>query len=222
MPVPYTRAVRSAIIIFAKGVAPQWYPVHHNLWAFLLSIVVYDQWTGLHESGNRRFRCHNKVDLPDGVQQIGLGIGYTCARPSRFAEPADKDGSGPSTAMTPRALRSVGRSLSLGSSVVRCGALLSHIPHIRPRAKAPSSAAQEGTGREAERASEESDAMEAVMREMYGAAWNPEFGVGYLGGAAVSSRRRAGRVYSVEEGEEAVGSTVRLVQAHDVVRDPVQ
>ena len=67
LPAPYMRAVCSAIRTFAIGVADQWYPMGHYLWAFLLWIVVCDQWTGLHESVNRRIRYHNKVNLPDGA-----------------------------------------------------------------------------------------------------------------------------------------------------------
>ncbi|GJE91992.1 kinase-like domain-containing protein [Phanerochaete sordida] len=161
-------------------------------------------------------RLQEKVALPDGVQQIGLGIGYTCARTPRAGPSQPRDAE-----RTPRT-----RALSVGSSVARCGALIAQMRRPKTAPGAPDAGEPKDGGRE----SGESDAMEAVMREMYGAAWNPEFGVGYLGGGTggaagggapaldrtVSSRRAlAGKVYSVDaDAEGAVGffgSTLRLV-----------
>ena len=63
--------------------------------------------------------------------------------------------------------------------------------------------------------------MDAVMREMYGSAWNADVGVGYLGGGcgcdkAASSRGHAGKVYSVDGGVDEMGSTLRLVQTPNI------
>lgn len=146
-------------------------------------------------------RVQGKVDLPPGLQQIGLGIGYTCSRPPGV--PREKDGA----VTTPR------RTLSLGTGVARCGALLSNIKRHTSRGSQGGSVAED---REAGRASEESDAMDAVMREMYGSDWNSETGVGYLGGFQTGTKgRTAGKVYSVAaaDADAACGSTLRLVQS---------
>jgi hypothetical protein len=150
-------------------------------------------------------RLQEKVDLPAGLQQIGLGIGYTYAGPPDPSRDKERDTGHPR------------RSVSLGSSVARCGALLSHIR--RPKGfHAPNEAHQQ------ERVSEESDAMDAVMREMYGDAWNADMGVGYLGDGhvqGIGSRRSVGKVYSVDEGrDELLGSTLRLVDTPKQ-RDPI-
>ncbi|EKM60579.1 uncharacterized protein PHACADRAFT_167918 [Phanerochaete carnosa HHB-10118-sp] len=154
-------------------------------------------------------RLLEKVNLPDGVEQIGLGIGYTRSRPPRAGPSQGKS-------QTPRT-----RAVSVGSSVARCGALLSQIRRTKT-----SGTQETNDQKQPERASEESDAMESVMREMYGAAWNSELGVGYLGGAtdqAVSSRRKAGRVYSVDaDSEGLIGSTLRLVQTPNMLEAHVQ
>lgn len=158
-------------------------------------------------------RLQERVALPDGVEQIGLGIGYTAARPPRAGPGTEKE------KITPRT-----RALSVGSSL--SVALLSHI-----RGRKLGGAQEHQEKKEPERASEESDAMDAIMQEMYGAAWNSEFGVGYLQGSAgaaapdraVSSRKKAGRVHSVDaDAEGLLGSTLRLVQTPNTAETPVQ
>ena len=113
------------------------------------------------------------------------------------------------------------RALSVGSSVARCGALLAHIrrPKTAPaHADEKALLRERGDGEPAARESEESDAMDTVMREMYGTtAWNADAdigggGGGGSGGQAASSRRHAGKVYTVNGGVDEMGSTLRLVQ----------
>ena len=146
-------------------------------------------------------QLQDPVDLPDGVQQIGLGIGYTRAA-----------GEGKSKARLYGAPR---RSLSLGTGVAtKCSALFAGM-------RKGKAGGQELGAADAARASEESDAMDAVMREMYGSAWNADVGVGYLGGGggcdkAASSRGHAGKVYSVDGGVDEMGSTLRLVQTPNI------
>ena len=148
-------------------------------------------------------RLCEKVDLPSGLQQIGLGIGYTYAG---ITDDSHKD----------KTIKSPRRALSLGSGVARCGAFLSQIR--RPRVDNSHCDAQQP-----ERASEESDAMDAVMREMYGDAWNTEMGVNYYdSGYVASARRSAGRVYSVDaDAKEMMGSTLRLIDTPRP-RDPIR
>lgn len=153
-------------------------------------------------------RMQERVELPEGLQQIGLGIGYTYNQhPETSKGKGIHDGA-------PR------RSLSLGATTVaRCGALFSNIR--RPKG----GGGQDAGVQQTERASEESDAMDAVMREMYGSAWNEDTGVGYHDGGgygrAASSRRHAGRVYSVNGGTDELGSTLRLVQTPSTAVDSV-
>lgn len=153
-------------------------------------------------------RMQEKVELPEGLQQIGLGIGYTYNQhPGTSKDKGMHDGA-------PR------RSLSLGATTVaRCGALFSNI-------RRPKEGGGQDTGiQQTERVSEESDAMDAVMREMYGSAWNEDTGVGYYGGGgygrAASSRRHAGRVYSVNGATDELGSTLRLVKTPSTAVDSV-
>ena len=137
-----------------------------------------------------------KVDLPAGLEQIGLGIGYTRPRP-----PQER----PTTTETPR------RSVSLGASVARCGALLTNLARGKRTIYGPDAKVDEEP--DSARASQESDNLDAVMREMYGTAWDAELGMAPRGGITAPSTRRApGRVYSVNAGQMCIDSTVRLVE----------
>ncbi len=207
-------------------------------------------------------RLLGKVDLPAGLEQIGLGIGYTRPAGQGGVRESDKekerekekekekererekekekeknkaqerDREKENEQGKERPLDTPRRSVSLGASMVRYGTLFANL--ARPRGRAGNGHGPAADADALPRASEESDAMDAVMREMYGGAWDAELGVaGYGGGGAGarmaggvpvpvlgggSSRRQvAGRVYSVSSSLDGgdldtdVGSTLRLV-----------
>lgn len=166
-----------------------------------------------------------KVDLPTGVQQIGLGIGYTYTRP-----PGAGPDRSPAQLETPSTPRRSASTVGTTGAIQRCSAIFANLALGRHAGRAHNKAPQTQADALADRMSEESDALEAVMREMYGTGWNSESGHGYGGlgysaggrSAGGPSGRKPGRVYSVPgittstgilaRNTQAGSSTVRLVE----------
>lgn len=178
-----------------------------------------------------------KVALPAGVQQIGLGIGYTYTRPHGAPAPtpvSEQDKTAETSPIPAPTLRRAVPSVGTANAIQRCSALFANLAlgrHSNGR-KTPSQNQVQGESL-GERASEESDALEAVMREMYGASWNAEGSSGYCGGGGGyggttamgrngAASGRPGRVYSVPgmaglrgtiaRDTQAGSSTLRLVE----------
>jgi hypothetical protein len=188
-------------------------------------------------------RLQDKVELPEGLKQIGLGIGYTHT-PSRVTSPhVSYSTAGTSAASeswmlrTPRTPTSMAittaprRAVSIigtTNAIQRCASIFAGL-----RSKQTNTATSDRCERMdavAERASEESDGLEAVMREMYGASWTAEggspsrgHGVGTGSGVGVAGGKKPGKVYTVPrsenmsetliraQGRSTAGSTLRLV-----------
>lgn len=178
-------------------------------------------------------RLQEKVDLPAGVQQIGLGIGYTYTRPPGgtstpmpVVRDEGSDKAGEELASTRRAVSTVGTV----SAIQRCSAIFANLALGKANGRTPGKTsahtqaqAHAVTGASVERASEESDALEAVMREMYGASWSVDSGC-YGGGASgvgsmtvaasgTSAQKHPGRVYSVPGMTGLTGTIARNTQA---------
>ncbi|PSR83650.1 hypothetical protein PHLCEN_2v5657 [Hermanssonia centrifuga] len=156
-----------------------------------------------------------KVELPAGLEQIGMGIGYTYNRPRVVRPTMAAHVDGQLRTGTPR------RSVSLGSSVARCGALLTNFTRGRTNQAENLVLSPAST----DRTSEESETIDPMMREVYGPRWGADFGLGPLvwpggaGGAPLGAGtlrgRVPGRVYSVDENadESGMDSTLRLVDS---------
>lgn len=153
--------------------------------------------------------AQEKVNLPPGLEQIGLGIGYKYSGPPPAPPKESTKDRLPELLNTPR--RTAASTIGLS----RCTALFSGMR--KPRTSTPENLAAGAS----DRLSEESDALDAVMREIGQADWDAELGfAGPVGNAAsvpavVSSRRKAGRVYPVGPSVDVDalgGSTLRLIQ----------
>ncbi|KAI0089909.1 hypothetical protein BDY19DRAFT_941414 [Irpex rosettiformis] len=167
------------------------------------------------------------VDLPEGLKQIGLGIGYTHT-PSRMISPrfpgfSPGEGShrlqSPTSTPGRRAVSIIGTT----SAIQRCTSIFSGLRHGKQGMGGSEKRGQGRLDALVERASEESDALEAVMREMYGTSWTAEGGSPSYGEGGPENVRKPGKVYSVpgmpgmtetltRSRADATSSTLRLVE----------